>query len=430
MKPFANLCVLILVSFILLVPDFVQSQFSIDAQLRPRFEIRDGYQRMIPDTVSPSIVISQRTRLSFSYENKYLKLRITPQDVRVWGDESLVTATGVFGDPASLDLFEGYLQLRLGRWGLLSAGRQQLIYDSERLLSARNWNQTGISYDAVVAKFSEKGWNLHLGGSWNTLGEAYFNDWYPTNRMKSLAFLWFNKKFGQYIQFSLLHVAAGVTHSDTTNLLYWRQSTGLWGDFRWRGLKAWFDCFYQYGRNPQGIKIGAYLADVNTSYTIGFFTPGLGFSYLSGNSQTGSAMTRDHYFNVLYGNRHGFFGNIDYFRTAADTKQGGLADYFVFLKFAVCKGLIISNTSHYFELAQLNPSTPSTRDLGFENDLIVKYSFLSWGTLESGYCFIIPTPGLESIQGVTDPRFPQFFYLQLTVTPTLFTHTFSASDAN
>ncbi|MFH1160977.1 MAG: alginate export family protein [bacterium] len=404
-------------------------QFSIDAQLRPRFEIRDGYQHMIPDSVSPAFVISQRTRLSFAYENKFLKVRITPQDVRVWGDEQLVSSTGVFGDAASLDLFEGYLQLRLGRWGWLSAGRQQLFYDSERLLSARNWNQTGISYDAVVAKMTLGGWNLHVGGSWNTLCESYFNNYYPSNRFKSLDFLWLNREFTPNIKGSLLHVASAVTHSDTTNLLYWRQSTGLWGDFRWRGLKAWFDCFYQYGRNPQGIKVSAFLFDVNAGYTIGGVTPGLGVSYLSGNKQTGSAMTRDHLFNVLYGNRHGFFGNMDYFRNfAVDTKQGGLIDYFIFLKFDICKGLTLSNTSHYFELAQTNSLTPSTRDLGFENDLILKYSFLSWGALESGYCFLLPTTSLKSMQDVPYPRFPQFFYLQLTISPTLFTFNFNPSD--
>ena len=397
-------------------------QFSIDAQLRPRFEIRDGYKHLLPDSVSPAYLISQRTRLSFAYENKFLKVRITPQDARVWGNEQLSTSTGVFGNAASLDLFEGYLQLRLGRWGWLSVGRQQLIYDNQRLLSGRNWIPTAISYDAVVAKMTLGSWNLHVGGSWNTFGENLFNNYYPSHRIKSLDFLWLNKEFTQNIKLSLIHVASGVTHSDTTNRLYWLQTTGLWGNFKWHGLKAWFDCYYQYGRNPQGIKASAFLFDVNTSYTIGFFTPGLGISYLSGNKQTGSAMTRDHLFNELYGARHIFFGNMDYFvNTVVSTKQGGLIDYFLFLKFSICKGLTLSNTSHFFQLAQINSLTPADRNLGFENDLVVKYSFLSWGALESGYCLLLPTQGLKTMQGMQNPRLPQFFYLQLSITPTLFT---------
>jgi hypothetical protein len=105
-----------------------------------------------------------------------------------------------------------------------------------------------------------------------------------------------------------------------------------------------------------------------------------------------------------------------------DTKQGGLADYFVFLNFAICKGLTLSNTSHYFQLAQTNQLTPTDRNLGFENDLVMKYSFLSWGALETGYCLFLPTESLKTIQGVQDPRFPQFFYVMLTITPTLFTY--------
>jgi hypothetical protein len=409
--------------FMLATSPLSHGQFSIDAHLRPRFEIRDGYQHMIPDSVGPAFIFSQRTRLSFSFENKYLKVRITPQDVRVWGDEQVVTSTAVLGDAASLDLFEGYLQLRLGRWGWLSVGRQQIYYDNERLLATNNWNQHGLAYDAVIARMKFGRWNVHAGGSWNTIGEQSFSNGYPSNRFKSLDYLWLNREFGEHVKISLLHIATAQTHTDTTNLLYWRQSTGLYGNFTWKGLKAWCDFYYQYGQNPQGITVSAFLFDVNAGYTVKFFTPGIGVSYLSGNKETGPGISRDHLFNPLYGTRHNFFGFIDYFRNfPVDTKQGGLADYFVFLNFAICKGLTLSNTSHYFQLAQTNQLTPTDRNLGFENDLVMKYSFLSWGALETGYCLFLPTESLKTIQGVQDPRFPQFFYVMLTITPTLFTY--------
>ncbi|MFH1296387.1 MAG: alginate export family protein [Bacteroidota bacterium] len=407
------------------------SQFTLDAQLRPRFEIRNGYQRLIPDTVDPAFLISQRTRLSFGYENKFLKVKITPQDVRIWGDERISSSTGVFGDQASMDLFEGYIELRLGPWARISTGRQQLVYDNERILAPRNWNQTGIAYDAVVAKMGWRTWEIHVGGSWNTLAEAPYDNPYPASRIKSLDFAWVNWDISNGIQASLMHVASGVTQTDTTNRLFWKQTSGVYAEAKWKGLKCWFDGFYQYGRNPQGLRVSAFLFDGHAEYAIKFFTPGLGISYLSGNSNTGTALKEDHLFDVLYGARHKYFGYMDYFRNfSKDTKQGGLIDCFLSLKFTLLKKISILNMAHYFQLAQLNPSTPSTRNLAFENDLVINYKFADWGILESGYSFLLPTSGFKTMQGVQDNAFAQFYYLQLTISPTLFTYPFKESKSN
>jgi len=400
-----------------------RSQFTLDAQLRPRFTISNGYQHLIPDTVNPAFAISQRTRLSVGYENKYLKIKITPQDVRVWGSEQLVTSTGVFGNPASFDLFEGYLEIRTGTWGWISVGRQQLVYDSERLLAARNWNQTGIAYDAVVAKMGWGDWNLHLGGSWNSLGDAAYDNHYPSDRIKSLDFAWLNWNISNGIRTSLMHVATAVTRSDSTLPLYWKQTSGLYVEAKWKSLKCWADGYYQYGSNSQGLPVSSFLFDVNMEYAIKFFTPGLGISYLSGNKQTGGDLTSDHLFDVIYGARHKYFGYMDYFRNfPKDTKQGGLVDYFLSFKFNPLKRLTILNMVHYFQLAQLNPSTPSSRNLAFENDLVITYRFKPWGTLETGYLILLPTPGFRTMQGVEENALAQFFYLQLTISPNLFTY--------
>jgi len=156
----------------------LQAQFKVDAQFRTRVEMRDGYQRLAIPGKLPAVFISQRTRLTFSYTSEKLKLKFTPQDVRVWGDEGIATSTGVFGDTASLDLFEGFSEIRIGNLGWISVGRQQLKYDNYRLFGIRNWNQMGFSYDAIVLKFNFYDWNLHFGGSWNTLIETSFDDFY------------------------------------------------------------------------------------------------------------------------------------------------------------------------------------------------------------------------------------------------------------
>ena len=157
--------------FLIFISQAAIAQFSVDAQLRARGEVRDGYQKINPEDASPAVLVSQRTRLAFTYEMPRLKLKIVPQDVRLWGDQAKLSATGV-GDNPSLDLYEAYAELRISELLSISAGRQELIYDNGRMLGNRNWNQNGISYDALVLKYRRDGWKIDAGASWNTLSEA------------------------------------------------------------------------------------------------------------------------------------------------------------------------------------------------------------------------------------------------------------------
>lgn len=422
MKPFCKHFLLTLLGAVFMVQSGF-SQFSVDAHLRSRFEIRDGYQKLAPEGSNPAILISQRTRLSFSYESRLLKLKITPQDVRIWGDQTTLSSTGV-GDNPSLDLLEAYAEVKMGNIGWVSAGRQQLVYDSKRLLGDRNWNQNGIAYDAVVFRFPIGKWNLHAGAAWNTLVEAPAENPYPSARIKSLNYIWLNRKISNQLTLSLLHISTGVTRTDTTNPMNFRHTTGLFGEYKSKNLNAWANAYYQFGKNQKGNTINAFLIDADAGYKLGNFTPGLGLGYLSGNKSTIGSDGTDKLFDPLYGNRHRFFGLIDYFRTlASQTKQGGLADYYLWFDYKFSKKTSIRNTFHSFMLAHTNPATPDNKDLGFENDLVFKYKFNDWGELESGYCFYLPTASLKKLQNVPDEKFSQFFYLQLTLTPNLFKQT-------
>ncbi len=402
----------------------VNGQFKVDAQYRPRFELRNGYQKLAPQGSTPAAFISQRSRVSFIYESESFKLKFTPQDVRVWGDEANYNIGANYGDNSSLDLFEAYAEIKLGEIGWISVGRQQLVYDNEWLLGARNWNQNGNSNDAMVFKFKPLGWNLHLGTGWNARTESSFDNLYPTDRYKSLSYLWLNKAIKENWNLSVVHIATGLTQTDSTNNINFRQTTGLYTDFQTNNLNLWGNAYYQYGNNQSGKPVSAYLFVTEASYKAGNFTPGVGISYHSGNSKSGAALNEDNLFDLMFTARHKYFGFIDYFRTiSSHTKQGGLIDYYLYLDYKFSKSVSIRNFGHYFQLAQTNPNTPTDKNLGFENDLVLKYKFSDWGALESGYLFFLPTGSLETIQGVPESKFSNFFYLQLTLTPDLFKQT-------
>jgi hypothetical protein len=406
----------------------VSAQFSVDAQLRSRFEFRDGYQKLAVEGSTPAMFVSQRTRLTFGYETSSLKLKFTPQDVRLWGDQAKMNASGV-GDNPSLDLLEAYAEVRLGNAGWVSAGRQQLVYDNRKLLGHRNWNQNGMSYDALVFKFKPGNWNIHAGASWNTMAEAISDNPYPSTRIKSLNFLWLNRKFNENFKLSMLHISSGVTKTDTTNPMNFRHSTGFYGEYKKNNFSALSNFYYQYGKNQKGRKVSAFLFNADAAYKSGNLTTGIGMGYLSGNNKTQGIGETDKLFDPLYGNRHENFGAIDYFNSfPTQTMQGGVADYYIYLGYRISDKLSLKNTGHYFTLAQSNPQTPEDKNLGFENDLILSFRFSSWGNLDGGYCFFLPTESLKTIQKVEQDKFSQFFYLQLTLTPNLFKQTASPEN--
>jgi hypothetical protein len=399
----------------------VGAQFKVDAQYRPRFELRNGYQKLAPEGATPAAFISQRSRVSFSYESENFKLKFTPQDVRVWGDEGFSSTSGLYGDNSSLDLFEGYAEIKLAENSWLSVGRQQLAYDNEWLFGQGNWNQNGNSMDAVVLKLKPLGWNLHLASAWNTMKENASGNLYPTDRYKSINYLWLNKTIKENWNLSLLQVASGLTQTDSTKNINFRHTSGFYTDFKANNLFVTANAYYQYGKSQVAKPVSAYLFAFDAGYKLGKLTPGIGLSYHSGNKNAGATLEKDNLFDLIYSTRHRVFGFIDYFRVFSnDTKQGGLADYYFYLDYKFSQAVSIRNISHYFMLAQTNPNTPTDKKLGYENDLVLKYKFSEWGAIESGFLFYLPTSSLETIQKVPDSEFSYFFYMQLTLTPNLF----------
>lgn len=395
------------------------AQINVDAQYRPRFEVRNGYRELIPKDANPSLIASQRMRLSLVYETEKLKLKFSPQDVRVWGDENLTSSTGVYGNDASLDLFEGYVELKPTGNLSLSVGRQTLVYDNQRLLAERNWNQNGLAYDAVVLKWKLNQWNLHAGTSWNSLKETTSDNLYPPDKIKSLNFLWLEHQFSDKLDVSFLHIASGVTETDTTNTLNFRQTSGAYLNYTSNALNAKSNAYFQYGNNDEGQNVRAFLLDADVAFKTGRLSPGLGISYLSGNDDANGST--DHLFDVLYGARHRFFGHMDYFRNIpSHTKEGGLTDIYGYLNLKISPKINLKNTGHFFSLAQTNQNTPTDKYLGYENELEFKYNFNEWGSIKSAWLFYLTTDAFEQLQRVSSPAFPQFLYVSLTVDTSLF----------
>ena len=132
----------------LLVSTITAQQFDMSAEIRPRLENKHGYKSLIQTNADGASFVSQRTRLNFNFQQEKLKLGVSLQNVRVWGDISTLGA-----DDKSTMLHEAWAQAILSENFSLKFGRQEIVYDDSRIFGNVGWAQQGRSHDALLAKF-------------------------------------------------------------------------------------------------------------------------------------------------------------------------------------------------------------------------------------------------------------------------------------
>ncbi|WP_158797841.1 alginate export family protein [Pedobacter sp. L105] len=166
------------------------AQLSFTGQLRDRAELRDGYGTLESSANKNAAFISQRTRLILDYKNSRLIFHTSIQDVRLWGQDASTISNA---DGSRLGVHEAWAELILSNkkdtsfkkspfdYFAVKIGRQELVYDDERLLGNADWLQQGRRHDAVVFKLIEKGWQVDLGGAFNQNSDAInYNGTYYT----------------------------------------------------------------------------------------------------------------------------------------------------------------------------------------------------------------------------------------------------------
>jgi hypothetical protein len=413
----------------------MNAQFSVNAELRPRFEYLRGYGKLPVDTMTdPAILISQRTRLTFNYAKNGFEAKVTLQDWRYWGDETLFSATGAFGDPASIELFEGYVAVPLFKISKLYIGRQQLVYDDERLLAARNWNQGGISYDAVVWKFKKNSWKIDLAGSWNSDPTYLGGLEYTSAKIRTLNYIWAGKTINDNLTASAIIMSVGKTNPDALKVIYMKETFGANLFANYESFEGQATAYYQAGLNNGGKDVSAYFVAILAYYKGKIGKVGGGVNIISGQKGTStddSYNDKDHLFDLFYGARHRYYGYMDYFNnTRNSTAGGGLNDIFLQYFPNIGSKHKMEIAYHYFTNNQevldpdAEPGTLTGMDkfLAHELDIVYTYSpfdFLKW---DMGFSFLLPSEPFEKIGGY-DPGTTSFAYwpwTMLTFKPALF----------
>src|SRR5690349_11165570 len=90
-----------------------EAQLNLGGQLRTRTEYRDGQGAPLPESANPACFTSQRTRLWLTYSTYRIKLGLTAQDVRVWGQDVSTINKTTTQDNNALMLHEAWAEILL-----------------------------------------------------------------------------------------------------------------------------------------------------------------------------------------------------------------------------------------------------------------------------------------------------------------------------
>lgn len=292
-----------------LLVNTVYSQFTVKGEFRPRTELRHGYKTLPATGSEAAFFTEQRPRLILGYDRELYQIGFSLQDVRIWGSQSqLNKSDGLFS------VHEAWGQINFNESISLKAGRQELVYDDQRILRSVGWTAQGRSHDVMLFMVAGESWDLHSGLAFNQDADPsepvkLFNTYYPgTQNYKTLQYLWFRREFGSS-GFSFLILNNGIQMPDSS--VNFTQTLGFNGAYRFSGLELKGTVYYQTGKDPADSDLNAWLASLSVTYS-GLKNPGLtlGVDYLSG---SGAEDEKNRSFNPLYGTHHKFYGLMDYF---------------------------------------------------------------------------------------------------------------------
>lgn len=331
---------------------------TFGGQYRLRGEYRENtdFNDDIPDATD---MWGQRVRLTANANaTDDTSVKITIQDTRTWGTDGNSTDSGT----NNLDLHESYVNIKniFGSPVTFRAGRQELAYGGERLISPGDWSNNARSFDAFKFMYSNDGVKVDAFTSTITEDSTAVNE--------DASFSGVYATLTKLVPNNTLDVY--LLHQDNVSLDGTRFTLGA----RLAGAVNAFDYSvevpYQFGELSDTVDIAAWAATVTAGYTLPAvpLRIGAGIDYASGDdSSTGD---ENEAFNSLYATTHGVLGYGDV--TGANT----WSDIFSWNVNATYK--LNDKTSlyaAYWSYKEDEVAAGADDDIGSEIDLHVAYKY-------------------------------------------------------
>lgn len=400
-------------------------QFDISAEIRPRYGNKHGYKTLIDEDTDGSNFISQRTRLNFGFKNEKLRISVSMQNVRVWGDVSTLSSN----DNATA-LHEAWAEAILNSKISLKLGRQEIVYDDHRIFGNVGWAQQARSHDAFLFKYvPNKNNRLDIGFALNADSQSGVDNLYSNAAgYKMFQYAWYHGNFNKF-GVSFLMLNTGIEYLENIGLanesqtIDNMQTIGTRITYKSGKLDANVSTYFQTGKSIDMDVSASYFA-ANVGYKVNDnFKFGAGIEYLSGKDQD-DVSTDVKSFAPLFGTNHKFNGWMDYFYVGNHANSVGLTDINATITYTRGK-FSAKLIPHFFSAAAnvFDGSDKKNNYLGTEIDLTFGYKLSKDITINAGYSKMFATDTMEVLKGGNKNADNSWSWIMFTFKPKLFSHT-------
>lgn len=402
---------------------------TIYGEVRPRAEYRDGYGKPIKSGTKGGFFIDQRTRIGAEFSNEWVKMKVTFQDSRTWGDENSDS------DKSSVSIYEAYGEVRLLSNLRATLGRQALKYDDRKIFDPSEWSNTGAAFDIMMLKYNlNDDFKADIGFSYSNNSEISQETYYEANmQYRFMEMLWMSKKIGKDFNLSVIGIAMTSQDSITSASNQSTKDRKNYSQFTMGGtlnyqpssfpFKLLLEGYYQCGKvlyKERLDKLKSYYLVTNASYVLTpWLSIGGGYEYISGDRNPSNNIQRGYIHP--FGDGHDFNGTMDYW---GDTKERGLQDIYGSLFFEFNKKRSsIESVFHHFRTA-VPVVNLDGKGLGYEVDFIIKHAPKEWLSLEAGYSIYMVNENVRILKGVggEKTKTAQWCYLSLSIKPSFIFH--------
>ncbi len=412
-----------------------ENSFSLSGQLRPRLEFRDGNFLPLAEGQNPAALISDRIRFTMDYSYKdLLSVRISPQSVGVWGQESMVQGAENSGN--KIALFEAWSQLKLSPFWNVKLGRQIISLDDERFFGELDWAQGARAHDALSFQFKKDNYEIksffaynqnyktNYGNNLNNPSGNYFStqDAFPYKWMQTI---WAGIPVGKSSKLTFLFTNLGLQNTTPSTGAGTNFSQTYGANLFHTGdqLGVTLSAYYQGGRDILDTKTSAYLLSASANYKVEpKFSLGIGSDLLSGND-VGTTSAKNEVFNPYFHTGHKFYGSMDYFNNGSSIKGAGLSDTYLKGSYAATENLSLQLALHqFFTPNSVSDLTTSyNKNLGQEADLSFSLKVNKYASVMGGYSFYLTNQTLRFLKNTVSGRdYQQWAWLSINVTPAFF----------
>ncbi|MCK6649604.1 MAG: alginate export family protein, partial [Bacteroidia bacterium] len=329
----------VLTAILAVTAGVAEAQTSLSGEIRPRFEYRHGFGTPADSLQKSAQFMQQRTRLNFGYKSEKVKVGIVVQDIRVWGSQAQLNSY----DVNTYGIHEAWAEYNFTKKISMKLGRQEISYDDQRIMGAVDWAQQGRSHDAFLLKYTDSTFAAHFGVAYNQDNVSSAATASTLGTYKEMQYLWLNKQIKK-LNISLLALNVGKQSTVNVNSTRYVTTAGTHIEYKASPLFLGANFYYQmgdemgaYSSKKAPRKVSALNASFDAAYTIKEkFSIGLGYEYLSGQSQTDTTIAYNdvnHAFNPVFGTNHKFNGYMDYYYVGNHINTVGLQDIIFRLKY-------------------------------------------------------------------------------------------------